>query len=57
VQGASVRVAVECRSLPGIAGSDMVTQQIELTRQKARISPGADLEIQRFSVVKVKDQA
>lgn len=41
--------------LPGIAGVDTVAQQIEVTRQKARIARDANLEIRRFSVVKVKD--
>ena len=37
--------------LPEIAGVDKVAQQIELARQKARIPPGTNLEIRRFSVV------
>ena len=41
--------------LPEIAGVDAVAQQIELTRRKARIPSGADLEIRRFSVVKVSE--
>ena len=40
--------------LPEISGVDTVEQQIELTRQKARIVRGANLEIRRFSVVKVR---
>ena len=39
--------------LPEISGVDTVEQHIELTRQKARIPRGANLEIRRFSVVKV----
>ncbi len=41
--------------LPDIAGVDTVAQQIELTRQKARIPRGANLEIRRFSVVKIRE--
>ena len=41
--------------LPEIAGVDTVAEQIELTRRKARIAPGADLVIRRFAVVKVRE--
>ena len=41
--------------LPEIAGVDTVAQQIELTRKKARIPRDANLEIRRFSVVKVRE--
>ncbi|MEE3152012.1 MAG: AmmeMemoRadiSam system protein A, partial [Acidobacteriota bacterium] len=40
--------------LPEIAGVEKVAQQIELARQKAQIPRGTDLEIRRFSVVKVQ---
>lgn len=42
--------------LPQLAGVDTVAQQIELTRQKARIPRGANLEIRRFAAVKVREQ-
>ncbi len=41
--------------LPGIDGIDTVERQIEVTRRKAGISADADVEIRRFSVVKVPD--
>lgn len=41
--------------LPEIEGVDTVEQQIKVTRQKAGIPPGNELEIRKFSVVKVPD--
>jgi AmmeMemoRadiSam system protein A len=43
--------------LPEIAGVNTVEQQIKVTRQKAGIPPGNELEIRRFSVVKIADPA
>jgi len=40
--------------LPEIAGVEKVGQQIELARQKAQIPRDTNLEIRRFSVVKVQ---
>jgi len=42
--------------LPEIAGVDTVEEQIRVTRQKAGIPPGNELEIRRFSVVKIAEQ-
>ena len=41
--------------LPEISGIDTVERQISVTRQKAGIPPGNELEIRKFSVVKVPD--
>lgn len=41
--------------LPEIDGIDTVEKQLEATRHKAGIPPGHELEIRRFSVVKVQD--
>ncbi len=43
--------------LPGIDGIDTVEEQIKVTRRKAGIPPGNELEIRKFSVVKVPDPA
>ena len=43
--------------LPGIDGIDTVEEQIRVTRRKAGIPPGNELEIRKFSVVKVPDPA
>ncbi len=41
--------------LPEIAGVDTVEEQIAVTRRKARIDAAAQIEIRRFSVVKVEE--
>ena len=41
--------------LPEIAGVDTAEEQIAVTRQKARIDAAEQIEIRRFSVVKVKE--
>jgi AmmeMemoRadiSam system protein A len=41
--------------LPGIDGVDTVEEQIKVTRQKAGIPPGNELEIRKFTVVKVAE--
>ena len=41
--------------LPEIDGIETVQQQVDATRRKAGIPAGQDLEIRRFSVVKVHD--
>ena len=41
--------------LPEIAGVDTVEEQIAVTRKKARIDASAQIELRRFSVVKVPE--
>lgn len=41
--------------LPDIPGVETVEHQIEVTREKAGIPPGADVQIRKFTVVKVPD--
>lgn len=41
--------------LPDIPGVETIEQQVKVTRQKAGIPAGNDLQIRRFSVVKVLD--
>lgn len=58
-----VRFGIEVRDgngrravlLPEIDGVDTVEQQIKVTRQKAGIPPGNELQIRKFTVVKVSD--
>lgn len=41
--------------LPEVEGVDTVEQQIKVTRQKGGIPPGNELQIRKFTVVKVPD--